>query len=205
MEKGDKGSTMIGRVWVGECFFWYWPTRVVPDQRPLNGRCCCCCFVCQYQSSDWLWRPPPKWPIFCQVGRWTLLQTSWSGALYFILHAFLHFRHHLFATHEHNIAACSAVIPVLCHLCHHTRLTALFPGLPRWAGTRKVKPIWILLKQEAVSGSGNSWAICKSASRSRQITTPARHHSSFFTGRMPFLPPNQTASKHWSTMSSLKL
>jgi len=19
--------------------------------------------VCQYQSSDWLWRPPPKWPI----------------------------------------------------------------------------------------------------------------------------------------------
>ena len=32
----------------------------------------------------------------------------------------------------------------------HTHLTALFPGLPRWAGTRKVKPIWILLKQETV-------------------------------------------------------
>ena len=28
---------------MGECFFWYQPTRVVPDQRPLNGRCCCCC------------------------------------------------------------------------------------------------------------------------------------------------------------------
>jgi len=42
-----------------------------------------------------------------------------------------------------------------------------------------------------VSGSGISWAICKSTSRSRQITTPALHHSSFFTGRMPFLPPNQ--------------
>jgi len=27
------------------------------------------CFVCQYQSSDWLWRPPPKWPILCWVGR----------------------------------------------------------------------------------------------------------------------------------------
>jgi len=25
----------------------------------------------------------------------------------------------------------------------HTRLTALLLGLPRWAGTRKVKPIWI--------------------------------------------------------------
>jgi len=42
------------------------------------------------------------------------------------------------------------------HLIH---LTALFPGLPRWAGTRKIKP--------------------------------TNHHSVFFTGQMPFLPPNQ--------------
>ena len=47
------------------------------------------------------------------------------------------------------------------------RITALCPGLPRSAGTRKVKTIWILLKQETVSGSGISWAICKSASCSR--------------------------------------
>jgi len=40
----------------------------------------------------------------------------------------------------------------------HTRLMALFPELPGWAGTRKVKPIWILLKQATVSGSGISWA-----------------------------------------------
>ena len=32
-----------GWVWVGECFFWSRPTRVVPDKRPLNG-CCCYCF-----------------------------------------------------------------------------------------------------------------------------------------------------------------
>jgi len=71
----------------------------------------------------------------------------------------------------------------------HTRLTALFPELPRWAGTRKVKPVWILLKQETVSGSGISWAICKSAPRSRQ---PCQQPTTqFFTGRMPFLPPNQ--------------
>ena len=56
---------------------------------------------------------------------------------------------------------------------------------------RKVKPVWILLKQETVSGSGISWAVCKAAPRSRQITTPAPHHSQFFTGRMPLLPPNQ--------------
>jgi len=41
-----------------------------------------------------------------------------------------------------------------------------------------------------VSGSGISWAICKPAPHSRQITIPAHHHS-VFTGRMPFLPPNQ--------------
>ena len=62
----------------------------------------------------------------------------------------------------------------------HTRLMALCPGLPGWAGTRKVKPIWILQKQETVSGSGISWAICKSAPRSRLITTPAPHHSVFY-------------------------
>jgi len=76
--------------------------------------------------------------------------------------------------------------------------TALCPGLPGSAGARNVKPIWILLKQQTVSGSGLSWAKCKSASHSRQITTPAPHHS-VFTGRMPFLPPNQ---QHQSTEGS---
>ena len=52
MEKGDKGSTLIRMVWVGECFFWYRHTRVVPDQRPLNGRCCCCCLQC-FDTVGW--------------------------------------------------------------------------------------------------------------------------------------------------------
>jgi len=89
---------------------------------------------------------------------------------------------------------CGTVLfPVQTAYCihTHTRLTALLLGLPGWVGTRKPKPNWILLKQETVSGSGISWAICKSAPCSRQITTPAPHHSVFFTGRMPFLLPNQ--------------
>jgi len=71
----------------------------------------------------------------------------------------------------------------------HTKLTALCPGLPGWGGTKKAKPIWILLKEETVSGSGISWEICKTAPRSRQITMHPT--AQFFTGRMPFLPPNQ--------------
>jgi len=42
------------------------------------------------------------------------------------------------------------------------------------------KPVWILLKQETVNGSGISWAICKSAPHSRQITKPAPHRSVFY-------------------------
>ena len=68
--------------------------------------------------------------------------------------------------------------------------------IPRWTGTRKVKPIWILLKQETVSGSGISWGTCKFAPRSRQITVPALHHSVFY--RSDALPAAQpTASKQW--------
>ena len=47
-----------------------------------------------------------------------------------------------------------------------------------------------LLEQEIVSGSGISWAICKSAPHPGEITMPASHHS-VFTGQMLFLLPNQ--------------
>ena len=47
MEEDDKGCPMIR----GECFFWYRPTRVVPDQRPLNGCVCVTNFVV-CMSSD---------------------------------------------------------------------------------------------------------------------------------------------------------
>ena len=66
----------------------------------------------------------------------------------------------------------------------------LFRDYPGGPVPERQKPIWILLKQETVSGSSIGWAVCKSAPRSRQITTPAPHHS-VFTGRMPFLPPYQ--------------
>ena len=63
-------------------------------------------------------------------------------------------------------------------------------GTTRVSRYQKGKPIWILLKQETVSGNGISWAVCKSAPRSGQTTMPALHHL-VITDRMPFLPPNQ--------------
>ena len=86
----------------------------------------------------------------------------------------------------------------------HTHTHTLCPELPGWAGTRKVKPIWILLKQETVSGSGISWATCKSAPRSRHITKPALHHSVFY--RLDALPAAQpTVSKHWRQILQHKI
>ena len=78
----------------------------------------------------------------------------------------------------------------------HTRLTALCLGLPGWAGTRKVKPIWILLQQETMSGSGISWPIDISAPRSRQRTMPAPHHSVFYRpDALPAAQPTVSAVK----------
>ena len=69
-------------------------------------------------------------------------------------------------------------------------------GTTRVSWYQNGKPVWILMKQETVSGSGINWAICKSAPRSRQITTPAPHRSSFYRpGAIPCAQP--TESKHW--------
>ena len=79
------------------------------------------------------------------------------------------------------------------HQLHtQTRSTAPCPGLPRWAGTGKVKPIWILLKQETVSGSGIRWAICKSAPCSRQKTMPVPHHLVFLLAGCPSCHPTNS-------------
>jgi len=68
-----------------------------------------------------------------------------------------------------------------------------FPGLPGCAGTRKAKPIWILLEQETVSGSGISWAM--QVRTSLQTDNHASTPPCFYT---PYsLPAAQpTASKH---------
>jgi len=49
-----------------------------------------------------------------------------------------------------------------------------------------------LLEQEIVSGSGNSWAMVKSAPWPRHITMPASHHSSFLQAGCHFCHPYAT-------------
>ena len=87
-------------------------------------------------------------------------------------------------------------------ITHTHPFNGLLYGTTRVSRYQKVKtnPIWILMKQETVSGSDISWAICKSTPHSTHITTPAPHHSSFhssFFNRPDALSAIQPrASKH---------
>ena len=62
-------------VWVGECFFWYRPTLVVPDKRLLN-RCVCVC-------NSWLSR-------LSNLSRRSLVNVNAND----LLHPFSHCWHH---------------------------------------------------------------------------------------------------------------
>jgi len=149
---------------VGECFFWYRPTRVVPDQRPLNGRCCCCC----NRPIKMIYRPAVTNEGLNQV-----------------------------------FVQCVVCIGMQWLCISHTH-THTHPFNGPLSGTtwvsQKGKTSGDFMKQETVSGSGISWAICKSAHGPRQITTPAPHHSVFY--RPDALPAVQlTVSKHRRLMA----
>ena len=85
------------------------------------------------------------------------------------------------------------------HTHTHKCLTAFF-SRTTWVGHyQKDKPFWILLKQEMMGWRWHQLShmqiICTSLQTDNHASTSSLH---FFTGRMPFLPPNQ---QHQSTES----
>ena len=87
-----------------------------------------------------------------------------------------------------NMAICNTGVCVL-HTHTHT-----FNG--PFSGTTRVRQYQngktnLDFTEETVSGSGISWAICKSAPWLQTDNDASTPPLSFFTGRMPFLPPNQ--------------
>ena len=158
--------------------FWYGLTWVVPEKGPLNGCVCVIYFHCCTTEI-----------CLCAIlsGK-ELVCCTLSSVFFYCLEV------SIFASVNTCFKGCFPVEFGLAslHVFHWKPLWII----PRWTGTRKLKPIWILLKQETVSGSGISWGTCKFAPRSRQITVPALHHSIFY--RSDALPAAQpTASKHW--------
>jgi len=94
-----------------------------------------------------------------------------------------------FAASTHMVAI------ILLH--YYNRLMAPWTesGTTQVSQHQKGKTNLDLLEQEIASGSGISWAICKSTPCPGQITTPASNHSVFY--RPDALAATQpTASKH---------
>jgi len=74
---------------------------------------------------------------------------------------------------------------------------ACFPGQPEYAGSRKTKPFWILMKQEMM---GWQWhqlnhmqIICTALQTDNHVNTSVSLQGCcyFFTGQTLFLMPNQ--------------
>ena len=127
--------------------------QVVLEKRLLNCRCC------------------PAWNVFLYMCVYSFSQsrankwlTGWlidyNYMLKIALHKFWWACQSLYL--ERAVWRHSGRLRGVIKQLHstHPHLMALCPGLPGWAGTREAKPIWILLKQETVSGSGISWTIC---------------------------------------------
>jgi len=96
--------------------------------------------------------------------------------------------------HSQQLNSTARLLQWLHTHTHTHSFNGPFSGTTRVSQYQKGKPIWILLEQETVSGSGISWAICTFAPCSRQI--PRQHPTTqFFTGLMPFLPPNQQGGR----------
>jgi len=98
-----------------------------------------------------------------------------------------------FTTHTHAHTHARTHARTHAHTHTHTHpFNGPFSGTTQVSRYQKGKPIWILLKQETVSGSGISWDICESAPNSRQITTPAPHRSVFLQARCPSCCPTNS-------------
>jgi len=74
------------------------------------------------------------------------------------------------------------------HTHTHNHFTALFPGLPGWANARRLL-LDFMVQGEINRGRHTDHPVGRHSIRTNQCPPPPSPH--FFTGRMPFLPPNQ--------------
>jgi len=118
-----RGTISLHRVAVHpDCWCIHPLTPIMVISRPLSASSI---YYDPRHSPCSIYVPDSLFHNLCPSFLWS---TSWSGTLHFILHAFLH----------------PVTVPFFCHYYYnyYNCFTALdfCPGLPRWAGTRKVKP-----------------------------------------------------------------
>ena len=136
----------------------------------------CVCAVCRVRRS--LWRHCAGRAV-CVVCAITVLMTSEWRSL-----------------SNWWVTMWKSIGPLQFYWHTHTRLTALCPGLPGWAGTRDVQPIWILLKQRDSEWQWHPLGhtqVCTSLQTDNHASTPQL--SFLQAGALP--ATQATASKHW--------
>jgi len=192
--------------------FWYRLTRVVPDKGPLNGYMLIYSRQAASQHVNAI-QMPFNYDVMWVQDSWQVLSNVQHIKQYKLQRKdylaiaicdedplICHGRHpppqlEMFSTTMPSIGGSSTNFPSssswkpsnISHAHAHTRLTALFHGLPGWVSTRKIKPVWILLKQETV------WAVASAGPYASLQLSPDKWPSQHLTttGQMPFLPPNQ--------------
>ena len=138
-------------------------------------------FTLQRNSGESLW--------CCQQSSQTFLQARKRGKLSWLFVVVFLQPHDFFCT-----LCCADTCPLLyiTAIFESNNVASVFywqihthPFNGPFSGTTQVS---------TVSGSGISWAICKSASRSRQITTPVPHHSVFLQAGCPSCRPTNSVN-----------
>ena len=103
------------------------------------------------------------------------------------------------ATVQYITWVCYTCITFLVHIPYgydrlnyyynYNRFTALLPGPPGWAGARR-EVLDFMVQGNISRGRNTDHPAERHSIRTNQCPPPV-HHPPFFTGRMPFLPPNQ--------------
>ena len=161
-----------------ECFFWYWPTRVVPDKWLCVLWHCWlgvrksiqslkiewwgvgCGYLSGARSRLFAYSPAdstatPQPPSSLALFKPRLVLPFWYRLTQVVLEKRQLNRCSNSSNYYHKAAGRKIIIIIiwpqysvprnwkkLCYAHTHTRLTALCPGLPGWAGTRKVNQSW---------------------------------------------------------------
>ena len=115
--------------------------------------------------------------------------------------------HSALTEHTQQLLLCGHTFSVTSHKRTHTHpFNGPFSRTTRVSRYQKGKPN-LDFTEARESGSGVSWAICKSASRSRQIAMPVPHHSSFLqAGCLSCRPTNSVKAlkAHFSHVRTMQ-
>jgi len=99
--------------------------------------------------------------------------------------------------YHQSISQSRLILATILTTSHHNCFTALFPRPPEWAGARR-ELVDFMVQGEIDRGRHTDHPAGRHSIRTKQCPPPPS--PTFFTGRMPFLPPNQQCQSTKATI-----